>query len=411
MQGTSRIRNANRLTALEVKKAAGPGILEDGAGLRLLVGEGGQKHWVVRVTIFGKRISRGLGSFPEVSLVDARDKAEEARRGARRGLDSTTEAKREKHSYTLTFRAAFNRYFEEVKRPTLKPGRFAERWPESMEVYAYPKIGDRPVAEVTPVEIIDLLQPIWHPKRETATRVLQRMTVAFQSAIVRGDRKHANPCHGVRDELGRARPKVQHRRAVAWEQVPAFVRELEQRMRVTLSSKLALLFIVFTACRSEEVRGARWTEINLASREWTVPAVRMKMKRAHVVPLSNAALAVLRRAEALCREDTDLVFPSKRSTMLSDATLSKLMRDADVDGTPHGFRTSFKVWASENGIQDEVSEAVLAHGDPDKVRAAYRRTTFLEDRKAAMQAWGRFVLNTCNPAPSSSHAKSGRKVA
>lgn len=410
-QRTHRIRGANRLTALEVKKAVEPGILEDGAGLRLHVSAGGRKHWVVRVTIGGKRVSRGLGSFPEVSLLDARDKAEEARKGARQGVDATIEARRTQERQVLTFRAAFTRYFEEVKRPTLKPGRFAERWRESIEVYAYPKIGERPVADVTPSEIIDLLHPIWHVKRETATRVLQRMTLAFQSAIVRGDRKHANPCHGVRDELGRARPKTKHRRALDWQLVPAFVRDLEQWPRVSPSARLGLMFIVFTACRSEEVRGARWAEINHASREWTVPAGRMKMKREHVVPLSDAALSVIHRAESLRRKDTDLVFPASNDKMLSDNTLSKLMRDAEVDGTPHGFRTSFKVWASENGVRDEVSEAALAHGDPDKVRAAYRRTTFLEDRKAAMQAWGGFVLNAGNPAPSPSHTKSDTEIA
>ena len=325
-----RTRSANRLTALEVKKATGPGILEDGAGLRLHINAKGKKNWVVRVTIGGQRVSRGLGSYPAMSLGAARDKAEDARKGARLGVDATIDARRTQTRAVLTFRAAFERYFEEVKRPTLKPGRFAEWWRGSIETYAYPKIGKRPVADVTPAEIIDLLQPIWHTKRETATRVLQRMTLAFQSAIVRGDRKHANPCHGVRDELGRARPKVQHRRALAWEAVPEFVRELAQRARVTPASKLALLFIVFTACRSEEVRGARWSEINFEARQWTVPASRMKMKREHVVPLSDAALAILRRAETLRRQDTDLVFPSNVGNILSDNTLSKLMRDARV---------------------------------------------------------------------------------
>jgi integrase len=391
MKGTNRNRAANRLTVLAVKNASEPGVLEDGAGLRLLVNENGQKHWVVRVTVAGQRITRGLGSFPDVSLSDARNKAEEARRGARNGVDASAQERQQVESRSLTFRDAFTRYFEQVKRPTLKPGRFAERWPESMEVYVYPQIGGRPVADVTPAEIINLLQPLWHSKRETATRLLQRMTVAFQSAIVRGDRVHANPCHGVRDELGRSRPKVQHRRALPWAAVPAFAIELENRPRVTEAARLALLFITFTACRSEEVRGALWSEINLATREWTVPATRMKMKREHVVPLSDGAVAILRRAEALRLNDIDLVFPSSAQRLLSDNTLSKLMRDAQVDGTPHGFRTSFKVWASENGISDEVSEAVLAHGDPDTVRAAYRRTTFLKDRGLAMQAWSFWV--------------------
>ncbi len=260
MQGISRIRAANRLTAMAVKMVSEPGVLEDGAGLRLVVSDSGYKHWLVRVTIDGRRVSRGLGPFPNVSLIAARDRADEARRAARNGQDAAVEARNEQRRHVLTFRDAFDRYFEEIKRPKLKAGRFAERWPESMGVYVYPMIGNRTVADVTPAEIIDLLRPIWHTKRETATRVLQRMMLVFQSAIVRGDRVHANPCQGVRDELERARPKVQHRRALAWQAVPDFVLELEARPRVTPSSKLALLFIVFTSCRSEEVRGARWSE-------------------------------------------------------------------------------------------------------------------------------------------------------
>ena len=155
-----------------------------------------------------------------------------------------------------------------------------------------------------------------------------------------------------------------------------------------------MLFVVHSACRSEEVRGARWSEIDLETAEWTVPASRMKMKREHIVPLSTAALAVLARAQALGRHDTDLIFPSQAGSQLSDNTLSKLMRDAKVDGTPHGFRTSFKVWASEHGVRDEVSEAVLAHGDPDKVRAAYRRTTFLDDRRRVMEEWSKFIAHS-----------------
>ncbi|NBU58956.1 MAG: site-specific integrase [Betaproteobacteria bacterium] len=391
MQGLERSRTANRLTALEVKKASGPAVLEDGAGLRLFINPAGQKHWIVRVTINGKRVARGLGSFPAVSLQAARDRAEVIRKAAREGRDATLEIKREQERKVMTFLDGCIRYFEEVKRPTLKPGRFAERWIESLEIYTYPKLAERPIADITPAEIIEILQPIWHSKRETATRVLQRMTLVFQSAIVRGDRLHANPCQGVRDELGKTRPKVQHRRALPYAEVPAFVASMPNRQRATLATKLALLFVIYTACRSEEVRGARWSEIDAEAREWTVPASRMKMGREHIVPLSDGAMAVLEEAKALRLEDNDLVFPSHVGRMLSDNTLSKLMRDDGLNGTPHGFRTSFKVWASETGIRDEVSEAVLAHGDPNKVRAAYRRTTFLDDRRRAMAEWSVYV--------------------
>ena len=391
MSAVSRIRGSNRLTALKVAKTKGPALLIDGNGLQLVIDDRDNKRWSCRITIGGKRINRGLGPYPDVSLDDARHQAENLRRAARDGRDLVNDDRNDIASRRLTFRDAFERYFEEVKRPTLKPGRFAERWPDSMVTFVYPHIGNRPVAEITPAEIIGLLQPIWHTKRETATRVLQRTSLVFKSAIVRGDRVSGNPCEGVREELGKSRPKVTHRRALPWQDVPAFTASLEQSPRVTLASKLALLFVVHTACRSEEVRGALWSEINLGSREWTVPASRMKMKREHVVPLSGGAMSILKRAKVIRRNDVDLIFASRAATLLSDNTLSKLMRDAEVAGTPHGFRTSFKVWASENGIRDEVSEAVLAHGDPDKVRAAYRRTTFIDDRRAAMQAWSDYI--------------------
>ncbi|MFN3868151.1 MAG: tyrosine-type recombinase/integrase [Hyphomicrobiaceae bacterium] len=367
MQGLERSRTANRLTALEFKKATGPAVLGDGAGLRLFINPAGQKHWIVRVTINGMRVARGLGSFPAVSLQAARDRADVIRKAAREGRDATVEIKREQEWQVMPLRDGCIRYFEEVKRPTLKPGRFADRWIESLEIYAYPKLAERPIADITPAEIIAVLQPIWHTKHETATRVLQRMTLVFQSAIVRGNRLHANPCHGVRDELGKARPKVQHRRALPYAEVPAFVASLPDRQRATLATKLALLFVIYTACRSVEVRGARWSEIDAEAREWTVPASRMKMGREHIVPLSDGAMSVLEQAKALRVDYNDLVFPSRVGRMLSDNTLSKLTRDDGLDGTPHGFRTLFKVWASELGIRDEVSEAVLAHGDPNKV--------------------------------------------
>jgi integrase len=390
-----RVRGANRLNALKVLKAKGPAVLEDGNGLRLLIGEDGHKRWACRFTVGSRRVTRGLGPYPDVTLEQAREKAEDARRGAREGRDLPKErkvgVKAEHARTTFTFRQAFERYFNDVKRPTLKEGRFKGEWHRSLNQYVMPKIGDRAVSAVTAAEIIDLLQPIWHTKRETASRILQRITAVFKSAIVRGDRLLANPCEGVREELGKARPPVQHRRALPWAEVPNFVCAFEDWPMVTPPSRLALLFIIHTSCRSLEVRGARWPEIDLLAGEWTVPAARMKMNREHVVPLTTGAKAVLERARELRRNETDLVFPSSIGTMLSDNTLSKLLRDAKIDGTPHGFRTSLKVWASENGVRDEVSEAILAHGDPDRVRAAYRRTTFLDDRRIAMQRWSDFV--------------------
>lgn len=391
MPSARRIRGSNRLTALKVAKASGPKLITDGNGLQLIIEANGSKRWSCRVTIGGKRVNRGLGRYPDVPLADARRQAEDLRRAARNGQDHARAVREEHARAQVTFSDAFDRYYEEVKRPTLKAGRAAKNWPNMVVQYAYPVIGKRPVAEIAPAEIITIIQPLWHTKRETATRLLQRIASVFKSAILRGDRLIASPCDGVGEELGRSRPKVNHRRALHWRQVPLFIKELECRSRLMDASRLALLFIVYTACRSEEVRGACWSELDLAATEWVIPGNRMKMKIEHIVPLSAAAVGVLERARLLRMPGCDLIFPSRVAKLLSDNTLSKLMRDADVDGTPHGFRTSFKVWASENGVRDEVSEAVLAHGDPNRVRAAYRRTTFIDERRIAMQAWSDFL--------------------
>jgi hypothetical protein len=190
---SKRVRASHRLSALKVAKARAPGILEDGEGLRFLITENGTKRWVLRLTINGRRVNRGLGVYPQVSLEDARQKAIELRRAARDGRDVHAEEKQRGYAQAVTFRDVFTTYFEEVKRSTLKPGRFAERWPRSMEQFVYPKLGNRPVSEITASEVIDVLTPIWHSKPETARRILQRMSVIFESAILRGTRE---PLHG-----------------------------------------------------------------------------------------------------------------------------------------------------------------------------------------------------------------------
>jgi integrase len=266
-----------------------------------------------------------------------------------------------------------------------------------MRDYAFPHIGKWPVADIGAAQVIDILKPIWFSKPETATRVLQRVKATFDSAILRGTREKANPCIGVSQELGTGHRKVAHHRALPWQGVPAFV----QMLRVSsaaAATRLVFEFLILTAARSGEARGALWEEIDLVNRTWTIPGSdpvtgrRMKAGETHVIPLSKQALGVLKEARKL--HDGALIFPGSHGDPLSDNTLSKFMRDGVVPGTPHGFRSTFKDWAAEHGIRDEVSEAALAHADRDKVRAAYRRTHFLEERKELMQRWADFVSRT-----------------
>ena len=270
----------------------------------------------------------------------------------------------------------------------------------------FPVIGNRPVAEITAAEVIEVLKPIWFSKPETAARVLQRIKATFDSAILRGTREKANPCIGITRELGTDHRKVAHHRALAWEAVPAFVRSLRSReMRPV--TRLLFEFLILTAARSGEARGALWNEIDLTARTWTIPASdpvsgrRMKAGAMHVVPLADRAVEILQEARKL--HEGRLVFPGTKGQPLSDNTLSKLMRDGGVPGTPHGFRSAFKDWAAEIGVRDEVSEAALAHADRDKVRAAYRRTRYLDERRILMQRWAEFLigseLDTINSFP------------
>lgn len=389
-----RVRALNRLSAIKVAKHNKPGFLEDGGGLRLVVTDNGTKRWALRLTINGRRVERGLGVWPAVGLDDARKRAGDLRRAAREGRDAQAESKLGRRSAGVTFRTAFEDFFA-VRRQQLSNGKHVQQWVSTMETYVFPTIGRRPVSEVTAGEVLAVLEPIWFSRPETASRVLQRMKVVFDSAILRGTRERANPCIGVAAELGSDHRKVRHHAAIRWQDVPKFVADL-QASAASPATVLALEFLIHTAARSGEVRGAKWSEFDLERRLWTIPAFdpvtgvrRMKAGGTHVVPLTEASIRLLAAARRL--GDGPVVFPGSRGQPLSDSTLSKLMREMGAGGTPHGFRSTFKDWCAETGVRDEVSEAALAHADQNKVRAAYRRTLFLDERIGVMAAWSRLA--------------------
>ncbi|MFA5955524.1 tyrosine-type recombinase/integrase [Hyphomicrobium sp.] len=389
----SRLRTANRLTALKVAKLKVPGLYEDGAGLRLVVTAIGTKRWVLRLTINGLRVERGLGVWPDVSLDDARRKAVPMRQAAKDGIDIRKEQRRISKAKGVSFTQAFDDFFA-IRKQHLSNGKHVQQWQNTMRDYVFPTIGKRPVAEITASEVIDVLKPIWFRKPETAGRVLQRVKATFDSAILRGTREKANPCIGVAQELGSLRRAVHHHPALPWREVPAFVQTL-RKSAASEATRLLFEFLILTIVRSGEARGALWQEIDLAQKTWSIPGFsaetgrRMKNRETHIVPLSERAIEILGRSRTLY--DGPLIFPGTSDRPLSDNTLSKLMRDGKAVGTPHGFRSAFKDWAAERGVRDEVSEAALAHSDRDKVRAAYRRTRFLDERRCVMQDWALFV--------------------
>ncbi len=407
-----RVRAAHRLSAIKVARVRQPGLYEDGAGLRLVVTDKGTKRWALRLTINGRRVERGLGVYPDVGLDDAREQAAQMRRAARLGRDSREEEKH-KRLASATFAEAFETFFA-IRVQQLSNGKHVQQWRNTMRDYVLPKIGRRSVADVSAAEVLDVLKPIWFTKPETARRVLQRLKVVFDSAILRGARERANPTIGVSAELGTDHRQVTHHAALNWREVPRFVRELRGRA-VMPSTRLVFEFLILTAARSGEARGALWEEFDLEAKLWTIPAFdastgrRMKSGMMHTVPLSDRALEILQEARKL--HPGPVVFPGTKGQPLSDNTLSKLMRDGGVGGTPHGFRSAFKDWCAETGVRDEVSEAALAHTDPNAVRAAYRRTRFLDERVGLMQRWAEFVRCAATKAPYEGHDHDGQTTA
>ena len=287
----SRIRAAHRLSALKVSKLAAAGLYEDGAGLRLVVTDLGTKRWALRMTIQGRRVERGLGLYPDVSLEEARHEASRLRGAAKQGIDRRRE-EREKLKARCTFEESFEIFFAVRERQLSNP-KHRQQWRHTMRDYVMPVIGRRPVADVAAAEIVEILTPIWFSKPETASRVLQRLRAVFDSAILRGTRERANPTIGVSAELGTDHRRVQHHQALPWSEVPKFVLELRQRP-TTLATRLAFEFLILTAARSGEARGALWSEFDLDKRLWTIPGFdpvtgrRMKTGELHTVPLSTS---------------------------------------------------------------------------------------------------------------------------
>jgi len=386
-----------KLTATAVKAAKDPGRYGDGDGLFLLVGKTGAKSWVVRVQKSGKRRDIGLGSASKVTLALARERAAQVRSQIEVGIDPVIE--RRKAAGVPTFREAAALVHAETAKGW-RNNKHGKQWLSSLEVYCFPALGDVPVSDIDGPAVRDVLAAIWLTKSETARRVRQRIIAIIDWAVAKGYRDAALPMAAIDKSLPRQKRGAEHHEALPFPDVPDFMRRLRERESV---GRLALELLVLTAARSGEVRGAIWGEVDLEATLWTIPAERMKAGKAHVIPLSDAALAVfekIKRYRTAGDGDDALVFPGmKRGKPLSDMTLTKVMRDMDLEAVPHGFRSSFKDWASETtSFANELSEAALAHAIPNKSEAAYRRGNLLEKRRAMMAAWSQYCLGKPLPA-------------
>ncbi|MEO5494441.1 MAG: integrase arm-type DNA-binding domain-containing protein [Sphingomonas sp.] len=381
-----------KLTAVAVKAATKPGRYQDGKGLMLFVKESGARYWVLRIQVDGKRRDVGLGPAADVSLAAARDRADDLRRQYRNGADPLAEKRAAKLASAAlpTFReAAINAHGEH--KAGWRNEKHRADWLSSLERFAFAELGDMRVDLIDAPKVRDILLPIWLERPETARRVRQRIKLVIDWSVAKGYRP-ALDLSGIARALPRQPKTDSHFVAMPYVDVPAFVASLSVANETM--SRLALRFLIHTTARSGEVRGATWREVDLVARTWTVPGSRMKAGKAHVVPLSDSAIAILKRAAVVRTSDDAPLFPGTKGQPLSDMTMLKIMRDRSLPFSVHGFRSAFKTWAVEaTSFPDAVSEAALAHIDANKVRSAYSRTDFRQQRESLMAAWANFLAD------------------
>ena len=379
----------NALTAAyvrNVKPADKTKRYADGNGLYLEVRTTGTRSWVQRLVIRGKSHDMGLGGCDLVSLKEARDVALTNRKLARAGGDPLAEKQRKRGIPTL--QEAAGARLDQL-RQTCSAGHAGD-WERAMGRWVFPNIGGLPVSEVSSADVVRTLLPIWHTRSSTARRVKQRLSEVFAWAVAM-DYRTDDPCSRVGPALGPQTDKVTHMTALPHSGVAGVIQRAHGS-KAQPAAKLAFEFLVLTAARSGEVRGALWSEVDTDRAVWTIPADRMKAGREHRVPLSKHALDILTAARALDGGSSPLVFPSKSGKVLHDSQLSALLKRMGVAAVPHGFRSSFRDWAAETVSYDRaVMEAALAHAEQDKTVASYARTDYLEQRRPLMVAWADYV--------------------
>ena len=375
-------------------RSAGPGRYCDGQGLYLYVQSSGTRSWVQRLVIHGRRHDIGLGSAQLVPLAEAREQALSNRKFARLGGDPLAEKRR--REAMPTFAEASRRVLEQ-KQAGWREGRHAQSWWTSLERYAFPRIGARPVSDVTGAEVLDVLTPIWYRKPPTARRVRERIRAVLEWAVAM-ELRADNPCDRIGSVLGPQHAAVEHMVALPHREVAGAVAAVRASGGAEVV-KLAFELLVLTAARWGEVRGARWSEIDVAESVWTIPAQRMKANRSHRIPLCGRAMEILDAARSLSAGGGPLVFPGRRGAPLAEKGLRRVLQRLEIAAVPHGFRSTFRDWAAEETEhRREVIEAALAHVVQNPVEAAYARSDLFERRRRLMDDWSAYVNGAGRPA-------------
>ncbi len=397
--------NLKDVKARNIKPDASP--MADGTviGLRLHPGkEKGHGKWLMRFVSpkTNKRRDMGFGVYPEVSIIEARKVASAARELIRDGKDPIEARKADtqalqRDAQALTFEKAARQVHEDLK-PGWQNPKHAAQWITTLETYVFPHIGNRKVESLKAKDFADALRSIWLKKPETASRVKQRCSAVMDWCAAQ-ELIGANPVGVVTKLLPKqagSRERVVHRPAMPWQMIPEFVEGVLRVGQPSLS-KTMLEFLILTAARSGEVRAMTWDEVDLDDLVWTVPAERMKAKKAHSVPLSGRAIEILKAQKKAAAHST-LVFPSPSGKVPSDMILTKFLRDKEVESsepgrtaTAHGMRASFRDWALENGHARDLAERALAHTISNQAEAAYHRTDLLDQRRPMMEAWAQHV--------------------
>ena len=397
-------RQQNRLTNQKLKTLKKPGFYADGGNLYLDFKEPPSKNWVVRYKRGGRARDHGLGAWPLVSLAEARELRDDCLRKLRAGVDPIDEKKarrlqaRLERATAMTFRQCAEAYIR-AHENSWKSAKHAAQWPATLSTYAYPIFGGLPVAVVDIRLVMKVLQPIWTTKTETASRLRGRIESVLDWATTSGYRQGENPARwkGHLENLLPAKAKVapvQNFAAIAYTDLPGFMAELAKTGSIGV---LALRFAILTATRTGEVIGARWDEIDLDNKLWTIPAARMKAGKEHRVPLSEAAVAILGLLKKL--PASPFLFPADHpSRHVSHSVMLMALRRLGHDGiTVHGFRSCFSDWCAERThFPSEVREMALAHSVGNRVEQAYRRGDMFAKRRQLMEAWAKFATT---PAP------------
>ena len=376
-------RMLNRLSAKEAEKLKTPGRHSDGGNLYLAIDDTGRRRWVFMYVRRGRRVELGLGSGRDMPLASARTEATALRTMLANGEDP--KAVRARNNHIPTFGECAAAYIEAM-RPSWRNAKHAAQWSMTLKTYAEP-IRSRPVDEIATQDVLDILQPLWQRIPETAKRLQGRIENILDAAKAKGQRNGENPARwrGHLDQLlpKRQRLRKGHHAALPYDEMPAFMEDLRRRQAMAAR---ALEFTILTACRTSEVLGATWDEIDVEKKIWVIPARRMKAAREHRVPLSLRCLEIIESMRVT--GTVGYLFSRSPNMPLSTMAMTMLLRRMKAAITVHGFRSSFRDWASETtGFSYEVCEMALAHTITNKAEAAYRRGDLFDKRNKLMAAW------------------------